>query len=412
MSDFDSSKLDIFESANGSTFNACIGTNSLHDIQTYAEGYLQASQKLLEAMFEHQLYYERDTLVHPILYSARHGIELSIKHVLSRLGECDVKTDEKKLLGHSLRELWVIFEETLAFDRRFYSLLGEVKNIVIQLDSADPDAQDFRYPKNSQGEKTLEGKVIVDLVTTKKVVEFLQEKILELFRLTETILEERLLSAFTPELNREELKELSIDLPVRENWSNSAEFKDIKKKWMDKLGLSNKAFSRAISFIEKHREFSANIGLEIPLQALTTDVVRKVVLEAYEVQKVRRERRCLGLHERMQLDNPVSLVFSKLKDALSKEVIADINSLFYLSRDRYFSEKYEMTYLSHLKEFEGLTGSRLIGEKNQSFNHVFSKTNFLDEFLGGLRLVGQITLVDELDEYNIKEEFDVEMLEL
>ena len=49
------------------------------------EGYMDAAGELAEAVIEKKMYEKRDTLVLPILYNARHAVELALKFVIDRL---------------------------------------------------------------------------------------------------------------------------------------------------------------------------------------------------------------------------------------------------------------------------------------------------------------------------------------
>jgi hypothetical protein len=73
----------FFSLSNDSEWNALIGQQG--DEQNYADGCIQAAIELAGAVIEKRLYGERDTLVMPILYNARHGLELSLKFAIDRL---------------------------------------------------------------------------------------------------------------------------------------------------------------------------------------------------------------------------------------------------------------------------------------------------------------------------------------
>ncbi|MCG7926279.1 MAG: hypothetical protein JAY67_12120 [Candidatus Thiodiazotropha taylori] len=407
MAELDISKLDIFTPTHTGQFNACVGKNGAHDLRTYAEGYLQASEMLLDNIIENALAYERDTLVHPIMYSARHAIELSIKHVLVELNKTDIQTEERLLRGHGLKRLWDLFKQQAKFDRRIIEVIDSVDPIVNQLDQADPDAQDFRYPTNSEGSETLDGKAIVDLVTVKQLVDYLKKRLLLLFRLTEVIVDERHLNAFTKELNREELRQLSIDLPEINEWEKTAEFDKVKECWKSKLGLSNSAFSRAINFIKSHREFSGNIGKEYKFFALNKDTLEQVLEKAYEIQQERIANRNDRSFKRLTRPDPSYAAYESLKGTLSQNAIAEIETIFYLSRDRRYSEEFDQLYDKTNKSLAVVGDDRLEEEKKNSFVHVFSKTNFIVELIGGLRKIGEVTLAEDFKKYIVHVEVDL-----
>lgn len=387
---------DIFVRTHGGTFNACVGDNGTHDLRTYAEGYIDASILLLETLFEKNLLRSRDTLVHPILYSARHAIELTIKHVLTELNKCDLQTDENKIKGHSLGKLWSLFEVVTKHDSRLHNLFQSMNPIVQYLDDIDKDAQDFRYPEGNakQGEKpkqTLEGKRIVDLVSTYKVVMELKELLMSLFSVVETVVEQRALGSFTQDLNREELKELSEACSD----DTSAYFGETKKKWRALHGLSGKGFERAISFIQKHREFAGNIGVESDLLALSSELLEQIV--EWKKKDIQREieDRGLSVFESAKKRSISWDAYEELKTSLTPEVVADLEALYYLSSLSHYSEVYESLYEQHLRNLAFPDKAAQERECMTSFIRLFDKTPFLDCLIVSLRLVGQVNLSEK-----------------
>jgi hypothetical protein len=68
-----------------STWNACIGKQGSED--HYIDGYIEAALELAGAIIDKRMYEKRDTLVLPILYNARHAVELALKFATDRLVE-------------------------------------------------------------------------------------------------------------------------------------------------------------------------------------------------------------------------------------------------------------------------------------------------------------------------------------
>ena len=412
MSDINPSNLDIFEPTHEGTFNACVGTNSLHNMRTYAEGYLQAAQKLLEVMFSQKLMYERDTLVHPILYSARHSIELSIKHILIQLNQTDIKTEVPSINGHNLKDLWLLFKAKTNFDRRIIELVNAIDPIVTQLDQADPDAQDFRYPVNSDGTQTLDGKTIIDLITVGQVVDFISAKLIQLFNLVEVIVDERKLNSFTKEFNREELRQLSIELPDVTTWKDNPEFEAVKARWKERYNISNKTFSSAINFIKDHMEFSGNINFEHPFIALDDKLLEDLVKKANEIRYEQIADRKLSFREQLRKPNQAHTSYPLFKPSLSPKIMAELKALFYISRDNELSDTFNTMFELFGKEFDNLTNEKLEQALKRSFIHLYEKTSFINEVIGGLRKTGRIKLANELKKYIIKEEFGIRTVNL
>jgi hypothetical protein len=68
-----------------STWNACIGKQGYEE--HYIDGYIEAAMELAGAVIDKKMYEKRDTLVLPILYNARHAVELALKFATDRLVE-------------------------------------------------------------------------------------------------------------------------------------------------------------------------------------------------------------------------------------------------------------------------------------------------------------------------------------
>src|ERR1700689_2999735 len=84
MLDADHLKDDpFFRLAADSDWNACIGKQGTGE--NYLEGYIEASMELVGTVIEKKQFGKRDTVVLPILYNARHAIELVLKFSTSRL---------------------------------------------------------------------------------------------------------------------------------------------------------------------------------------------------------------------------------------------------------------------------------------------------------------------------------------
>lgn len=400
MSSIRLSELDIFKPNEDSSKNACVGENGHNDFQTYAEGYLHAASRLVSSVLDQDFDVETDVIVYPILYSVRHSIELSIKHAM---GELHIVFPEfERESGHKLKDLWENFQAVSQRDRRLKAVANELDRFVIGLDSVDPEAQDFRYPINSKGIKTLTGTSIVDLGILSQAINLLGRELKRLFELVPTIIEERSYGAFTNRLNREELKKLSFELPKFDIWRDKTSIELVRKKWKSEFSISNTDFSEATNFIKKHREFSANVGIRIPLLYLSDDVALTLIKARDAIDLRNREQRGIPSLELVCEPPPYSTVFNSLKDKFSIDVVADMTAIFYLSSVGYLSEAYE----SLVEQYR----SELIAEFNHSkyaiqraFEHVFSKTTFNRHFVRGLKSLGQKEILEALPDQVVKQ---------
>ena len=401
----DTTNIDIFKPCHGADYHACIGCNSYQDFQTFSEGFFLASKALLDRLINvNKSIGEHDDLINPVLYSARHGIELAIKYVLYKLNESDIDTNTAQT--HKISELWREFQRVCDFDRRLQIFYSELNNLVMQMDEADPDGQDFRYPTDNEGNPTQEGKVIVDLINARTVIVFLSEQLKELCFLSDKIVRERSLGAYTKELSRVELKRLSEQLPPIGSWKYGDDFQVTKEKWKVEFELSNTAFSRAVDFIKSHREFSGNIMNYHDFMAINEGILSKVMDLAHEVQEHniaenKKNRLGTSFFDLAGLDKvPKEYeLYPKIKRELTREIVADVNTLFYLSRDGYYSEEYEFLFGRNLKNFIASSKEPMGKQIRTQFLHVFEKTNFIRQVVKSLKMIGRLDLCEKYETY-------------
>lgn len=90
----------FFECLPDSGWNACVGRQGYEE--NYVDGYMEAAQRLVALVMDEQLAGSRDTLVLPILYNARHGIELALKFFIARLHEIGMLA-ARHAVNHDIR---------------------------------------------------------------------------------------------------------------------------------------------------------------------------------------------------------------------------------------------------------------------------------------------------------------------
>ena len=99
-------------------FNACVGNNGEIDFETYALGYLDSVKAIMVATLRHETVI--DTIIFPLVYSARHYIELILKHQLQHLAVIknifDVSNTYKLLATHEISTIWREYRNATRFD--------------------------------------------------------------------------------------------------------------------------------------------------------------------------------------------------------------------------------------------------------------------------------------------------------
>lgn len=86
-----------------STWNACIGIQG--DEEYYLDGYIEAATELTSAVIDKKMLDKRDTLILPILYNARHAVELLLKFASVRLVKAGLLSSGGRP-NHNIRGYW------------------------------------------------------------------------------------------------------------------------------------------------------------------------------------------------------------------------------------------------------------------------------------------------------------------
>tara|TARA_B110001469_G_C9638749_1_gene320780 strand:- start:44 stop:1297 length:1254 start_codon:yes stop_codon:yes gene_type:complete len=398
MSDFEPSRVSLFESRHGTHANACVGENGYVDAETYAIGYFQATRQLLEDVLDLRKNLSQDTLVYPILFNFRHGIELSIKQISKVLSGCGIEGGRIDLGAHDLAGLWKGLADQAKADRRLTAMMHSLDAVVMQLHEADPMAQEFRYSELKDGGKSLKDKRIIDLATVFELVNYAEPKFASFFVLADIVATERTFGSFTPELNREELKQLSVELPDATEWETSPEFDEVKGKWREEYKLSNRGFSRAVDFIKEHREFAANIGMAGSFVALSDSIVGELLLTSDRYTRATRNQTNESIFEFLKSGGGASGSIAPFIDGLSFDrtasMVAEIHAIFYLGLDTCDSEEYDKQLEQSIARFESCSDEVIARE----FRHVFDKLNFAQVTIQGLRMIGRLDLADKYEQ--------------
>ena len=102
-----------FEFHEEDTIIACVGDNGGTTDDDIRNGFKRTVEILIKSLKVSQEV--EDLLVYPIVYNARHSIELSLKIVIKMLWELERK---KKLHTHNIEELYKMACENKNIDRR------------------------------------------------------------------------------------------------------------------------------------------------------------------------------------------------------------------------------------------------------------------------------------------------------
>jgi len=135
-----------------SDWNACIGKQGTEE--NYLDGYIEAAMELVSTVIEKGMLEKRDTVVLPILYNARHAIELILKFAVRRLGEIGTLSKSKRP-DHDIQDYFELLERADLGDEALRQHLRDLKPFVESLSRIDKDGQGLRYHIRRDGGKSL-----------------------------------------------------------------------------------------------------------------------------------------------------------------------------------------------------------------------------------------------------------------
>lgn len=376
-----------------SEWNACIGKQA-HP-ESYMDGYMEAALELANAVIEQRQHIKRDTLAMPILYNARHALELSLKYMHDAfLKEEIIKTAHDK--NHDIRSYWALLSSIKLGDTELAEHIKHLEIYVVSLSNIDDDGQELRYATTRDGQKSLNDKALCNLVVIRDSLLKLQEIIYASKYRLEVFVDERRTKTYTTDLSRKDLEAISKMLPPFDRWKEDI-FLKAKQEIKEGFGIGSNKFSDAINLIKNHRTMAARLGKEFDLLHLTDDKLKLVVQE------------WKGLHSPPDFNDrgtdfmnanfeamigharKVDEVQKNILRFLSGDEIADLETLFYIGREAGFCEFYER-HLTFVKNKHKLNKN-----PSREVRHLIEKINFLDEIAKGLTILGKPTLAKELE---------------
>lgn len=377
-----------------SEWNACIGKQA-HP-ESYIDGYMDAALELVNAVIEKRQFLKRDTLAMPILYNARHALELSLKHMYDAFLEEKIVTTPLGI-NHDIRAYWTLLASAKLGDTELTQHVKNLETYVISLSNIDDDGQELRYATTRDGKKSLKDKALCNLVVIRESLLKLQNIISDSKYRLEAFIDERRTKTYTNDLSRKDIETISRMLPPFDRWRENI-FKKAKREIKETYGIGSNKFSDAVDLIKNHRTMASCLGKEFNLAHLTAEKLRSVVQE-WKVLHVRNDLDVVGSDlVNTDFDAFVGHI-KKYEEArknilrlLSEDEIADLETVFYLGRSALFCEFYEEE-LARVKR-KHKTDRNLA----EAVRHLLEKRNFLEEIVQGLRILGNPTLAESLED--------------
>ena len=375
---------------------ACVGENGGTTDEDIRNGFKRTVELLTESLKDGQEV--EDLLVYPIVYNARHSIELSLKIVIKMLWELERKKKishlvefiverKKKLHAHNIEELYKMACENKNIDRRIPAYFENIEDM-IRFYYFDEEGDAFKYELNKENQPhMIKNKIShISIVLLETEFKEVMEKFDELICFLRNCMDEYSLGTFTKNLSRTDIWDISKRLPDYEEW-RTEKFREIKEEIKQEYHLGSKEFSEAVNLIKKNRFFSENIGCEKIFGTITQEELKEYAsLVKYYFEKNKFKEG--NVTEWYKLDG-VQQNAEILKKYLSNSSMETLNTLlcFYdMSNSSLAVEKLEDVY-------EYIVGS--------SFDEMYiirklKQKNACLRIINGMKKCGQVTYAKQL----------------
>jgi len=385
----------FFKRKVGGDWNACIGKQG--DEENYLDGYIEAAMELAGAVIDKKMFGKRDTLVLPILYNARHAVELALKFTTDRFVAAGLMPTAGRH-DHNIKEYWDRLHAASPGDEKLLQTIQAMKPFVDSLSRIDDDGQELRYHLNRSDDPSLAAYSLANLEIIRASLSELSEIISVLKYRTMSFLDERGTGTFTSRCSRRDLLTVAQLMPRREFWRDAL-FDTQKTLVKARFNLSNTQFSKALDVILSNREMKAILGVESELLHISDDELVWVVEQWRRIHPPKDEDGLVlgtahfdaawleGMKEHLAIRNEVIVA---VEERMTEDELADIEAIYYLARDRLFPEYYERRVEEVKKEHLAAK------DPKAEIAHLMDKTNFLNSLQLAASKLGRLSLAERL----------------
>lgn len=382
----------FFEQKFAPEWNALIGDQG--DAENYVDGYIEASLELTEAVLIKRQFAKRDTLILPILYNIRHGVELTLKFVVIALSNMGVSITPRPP-DHNIAEDYRLLVATNVGDELLKQRIIELDPFVRSLAAIDDDGQMLRYAETQDGKPSLPGRNHANLILVHTSIKELAGILGGLRDRVVEIKDERMTGSFTQNCSRRDLTQIAKMLPLRDKWAE-ASFTTAKDAVKARFNIGSNKFSDAIKLIEQHREIGQLIGNKYDLLYLTDSHAEFVVEQWLRTWRspsgelFRLSEYIESNYEEIMVASRVrGDVIAQISENISPDEIADLETIFYMGRDRIPVEYYE-------KRVNAAQARLAHEDPKQVIAHLVEKTNLAMSLAVGTEKLGRPDLAQRI----------------
>jgi hypothetical protein len=155
----------IFRGGPETWLNACVGLNGgPKELDEYADGFFQGGFAIVRAAEAREA--PVDILIYPAVFAFRHGIELYVKHLLTRFQTLN-NSAEGYAATHKLTDNWALLVAAVKKARMGElpaDKVGMAESFIKDFCEVDPRGDAFRYPEDRLGKPTLSDVSLVNIL--------------------------------------------------------------------------------------------------------------------------------------------------------------------------------------------------------------------------------------------------------
>lgn len=271
-----------------SKYNACVGNNGWVGMHSYIDGFQSSTVILLESLIKDVdkedfdgFIWCLDTCIYPILFSARHFLELFLKQQVLRISylknqsEDDYEIKLKLLKTHDTHTLWKLFldEVKSVCDIRLNQYLHKIHIFILQFHNIDSTGETFRYPYSQTNSLHLTNHSVIGLKRFYQQFIKFSKVASEFSYLTHYLLQEYKVGTYTEHLSRDNIEEIALLLPKKNNWTNR-NLKQYQSYVKDKYGAGCREFRDVLEIIKNNIEFNNIVSDEYKLEIDEQKLIR------------------------------------------------------------------------------------------------------------------------------------------
>lgn len=249
-------------------YNACVGENGIFDGK-YFLGYDLSVKVLCKTLIKDTT--EIDQLIFPLVFNARHAIELYLKDALYNIFKInesinfikDIDIDVHKLQStHNLDNLWQMFENnSIKLDRRMQDYIDYQKEYISDYFEIDLSGETFRYQYTKENATHLSKTPLINVIHFYERYIALSESMHKLIRFIDQVKYEYHIYPYTKTLSPNDFLVISKRLGDISTWKEDA-FKEIKKAIKTEYSIGSNELCNAVNIIKETPEYSRFIGIE------------------------------------------------------------------------------------------------------------------------------------------------------